>query len=155
MGTYNQWFINVNTDDKAFIEEIINFRTSGDFKYSKEPTWAQFAFCKWCESTKWNPCDLLVELSKKYPKLIFSCRYSGQSGTGKIFFFNGESIEETEIWHHPPFPNLPLLKKSLTILKIKMENKAKELALQSLEKAEKEKLVRIQALENELQQLKR
>jgi hypothetical protein len=152
MGSHNRWRIDVNTNDENTIQEIKDFGVSKD--NDKTTTWYGFAFRKWCEHTKWDPVDLLISISKNFPKLIFSAAYSGDYGTGKVFIFNGKTIEASEIWINPPFPNLVLLRKSL--VSKEKRDAAKKLAENQAREAKEiaAKEARIKALESELEALK-
>lgn len=155
MGSSNKWRIDVAVTDAHTVKCVLESGRELDPSKSTKPTWDEFAFRKWSEHTKWDPCDLLLLLSKQYPNLIFSAQYSGDYGTGKIFFFNGEDIEACEIWVPPAFPMLPLLKKALAAKKKRQAAQMVQLQKEAAEKAAAADRARIKALEDELKTLKK
>lgn len=150
MGSYNKWRVTLSTNDKDIINNIIN--AGRQTTYNEK--WDSYALNKWTESSKWDPWDLICELSLNFPTVIFSVEYIGDNGSGKYFVLNGICLGESEIWTNPLFPTASLFNKRYK------EKSAVQLARKTaLEKAAAEKAAidkqnRILEIEEELKRLK-
>ena len=155
MGTYNKWFVSVNTSDHKVIETIKKYGQKIEDTGAADH-WDAFCFRKWSYSCKWNPSSLLMKLSKRFDTLIFSANYQGDYGTGKTFFYQGEEIEESMVFKaNPVFPTVTLIKKALDTRNEKMLIKQIAEEKASAAKAFEEKQKRIKELETELMGLKK
>jgi len=155
MGSYNRFFVSVSTTDTNLIKAIINDGREFDKTNSGSPTWDQYCFGKWSESTKWDPSSLILKLSKQFPTIIFSISYQGDWGSGKTFFNDGEEINECDVYpKRPAFPPMIRIKKAVLELKKRRAEEviAREKEAAAREAAEKE--ARIKKLEEELKTLK-
>jgi|GEM_PF-6803332 hypothetical protein len=147
MGTYNKWYVAVNAFDAEVISRIKSVGRQLDVLDAgadADDHWDDFCFEKWSISSKYDPTPLIQKISKEFPSLIFSISYKGGYGTGKNFIYQGEEIEEKEVFPRPEFPFVSVLKKA-----IKAKN---EKTLIAKEASAKQK--RIKELEAELTALK-
>ena len=96
MGTYKKIRIDANTQNYKNLKIIANLLE----KHEAEDCWQKF-----CDDTKWWPDELLDELTKKLPKVMFCVQYAGEE-TSTHYIYNGQSIEEHLLFHAPRFPSL-------------------------------------------------
>jgi len=152
MGSSNRWLVDVNVTDQDTVNKIIEKGRQID---KGNEHWDSYVFRKWCESTKWDPTDLLVLISKEFPTVIFSANYRGDYGSGKIFIFNGEQIEEYEVWAHPSFPTTVKLKVALKNKKVRDKIQRERNEKRAAEEREASRRREIEATEKKLRELKR
>ncbi len=148
MGSYNSFYVNVNTQDPAVIKEI-TANPSNDYDH-----WASHVFRKWLKNTKWDAFETVERVSKKFPDLIFTVSFYGECGYGKFFVSNGQTIEEHEVFRIPAFPSKSLLKKRLAEMNKRAEKAEIAREKERAEKITAEKEAKISQLESELQSLK-
>lgn len=96
MGTYKQVSIDADLDNRstrklATIQEIMR-------KHEAQDCWRG-----WCESTKWWPDDMIRELSKALPDVLFRIDLSGQA-SGTYYVFDGNEVDDEDIFPKPRFP---------------------------------------------------
>jgi hypothetical protein len=137
MGSYCEYFI--TAECPAHVEQdIIQFANSLD-QFKSPPSFENWCWNKWTESTKWDEDRLMQSLSSQFPNIMFrvSCRgdYSYTS-----FWLAGSCLDENQIWLRPKFPTSKEFNDALVRVKKQGERR----------KAEQEQVQK----EKELQQAK-
>lgn len=155
MGSSNRWYVDVNVTDQNTVEKIIEKgRQIDKEKFHSRSLWDLFVFRKWCESTKWDPIDLLQAISLEFPLVMFSAQYYGDYGSGKIFISNGESIEEKDIWINPRFPTATTFKKAIKAKKMRDKVLQEQREKKAAQEREVKRLKEIEETEKRLSELK-
>lgn len=137
MGTNVSVFVGVNSTDQKVLNEVIKYGIEID--PSKDLiTWDKYCLGKWSSYSKYDPEDLIKNISKKFSNLIFAIHYRGEL-SGVFYIKDGISLNRDFIFP-PRFPTDSEFNKA--------SNKYKKELEKSKLKEEKE------SLENEVKKLK-
>lgn len=148
MGSHNQFRIFGNTKGDAVLERQIEHALFNAKDGNCLDVWG-----RWSVSSKWYAGDLAVELSKKFPAVMFRFEQQGESGFSREFFMNGVSVDEyfvCQLW-----PSTSGFKSGVKKQAAYQKNRAAVTAKVNAEKAEQEKAARILKLKSELRTLEK
>lgn len=146
MGSYNSYKIDANTTDTNITQSIVEF-----LRTHKREGDCTIVWRKWNEQSKWGPEDIIIELTKKFPSVMFKMEQNGESGYGCWFFLNG--VEVSHLYCLPKWPSVSAFrngfKQQEKVRKERNEAYQKKMA----EEAEKRKQEEISKLKSRLQEL--
>ena len=96
MGTYKQVRIDADLNNRSTkkLETIQKIMRRHE---------AQDCWRGWCEETKWWPDDMMRELSKALPDVLFRIDLSGQA-FGIYYVLDGNEVDDEDIFPKPLFP---------------------------------------------------
>lgn len=129
MGTYCKSFVAIQAENLIDVLE-----------YSKtiDKDWVEFCYNKWSRQSKWDPTDLLSELSKKFPEAIFYCKIITENcELYHGYFYDKEYVPFGFVYQHK-IPSQAKLKKAIVNYK-KYQDKQKQQQIAAATKEEEER----------------
>lgn len=145
MGSYNKYYLTVDTDVVELENQIIKWIDDFELKDNgANDSITNYCWRKWGPTTKWHP-SFMKEISEKFPSLIFKEKCSGEYNYIK-YYLNGKTVYEPEFELGEFFPTIRAFNKTFT----KSREKA-DLARKNYEKQQEE--AKLASLKQQLKDL--